>query len=110
MAKRLILLLLVAAGFAVLSAGQLCAQDEATEASPKETADTPKDVPKEEVAEPEAQAGGTVARYITVTNPAGELVFSRIRNALVELQHQADEEDRDTILILEIERGSSTFG
>jgi membrane-bound serine protease (ClpP class) len=110
MAKRLILLLLVAAGFVALSAGQLSAQDEATEASPKETADTPKDVPKEEVAEPEAQAGGTVARYITVTNPAGELVFSRIRNALVELQHKADEEDRDTILILEIERGSSTFG
>lgn len=57
-----------------------------------------------------SSAPDTVARYITVTNPAGELVFTRVRNALVELQHQAELEDRDAILILEIERGTSTFG
>ena len=111
MTKRIILLLLVTAGFAALSTGQLRAQDEAAEASPKEIDDAPKaNAAEKEAAEPSSEAGGTVARYITVTNPAGELVFSRIRNAMVELQHQADEEDRDTILILEIERGSSTFG
>jgi membrane-bound serine protease (ClpP class) len=110
MAKRIILQLLVVAGFAALSAAPLRAQDEAAEEAPTETVDATKDATGEESAEPEKPSGGPVARYITVTNPAGELVFSRVRNALVELQHQAELEDRDNILILEIERGSSTFG
>ena len=106
MMNRIIVLLLMAAGFAAFSAGVLYAQDEATEEAPKEVDRTP----AEEIAEPKSATDGPVARYITVTNPAGELVFSRVRNALVELQHQAELEDRDTILILEIERGTSTFG
>ena len=110
MAKRIILLFLVTAGFAVFSAGVSFSQDEVSEEAPKETVTDLKEASKEEPTEPQPKPDGPVARYITVTNPAGEVVFSRVRNALVELQHQAELEDRDTILILEIERGSSTFG
>ncbi|MGZ0163724.1 MAG: NfeD family protein [Planctomycetales bacterium] len=110
MTKRIILQLLVAAGFAALSAAPLRAQDETAEEAPKETVDAPKDASEQDPVEPEQTSDGPVARYITVTNPAGELVFSRVRNALIELQHQAELEDRDNILILEIETGSSTFG
>ena len=106
MAKRIILLLLVTAGFAAFPKDSLYAQDEVAEEAPKEDVAQP----DEKTVEPEKPAEGPVARYVTVTNPAGELVFSRVRNALVELQHQAELEDRDNILILEIERGSSTFG
>ena len=110
MAKRIILLFLVTTGFAVFSAGVSFSQDEVSEEAPKETVTDLKEASKEEPTEPQPKPDGPVARYITVTNPAGEVVFSRVRNALVELQHQAELEDRDTILILEIERGSSTFG
>jgi len=53
---------------------------------------------------------GPVARCITVTNPASEVVFTRVRNALVKLQNQAVQEDRDAVLVLELERGTSMFG
>jgi membrane-bound serine protease (ClpP class) len=53
---------------------------------------------------------GPVARYITVTNPVDSVIFARVRNALVALQKQADQEDRDAILILELDRGTSMFG
>lgn len=110
MTKRIVLPLLVAVGFAALSAAPLRAQDETAEEAPAKTVDATTDASEQDQAEPEQTSDGPVARYITVTNPAGELVFSRVRNALVELQHQAELEDRDNILILEIETGSSTFG
>lgn len=110
MTKRIVFPLLVAAGLAALSAAPLRAQDGTAEEPPKETVDATKDASEQESVESDQRSDGPVARYITVTNPAGELVFSRVRNALVELQHQAELEDRDNILILEIETGSSTFG
>lgn len=62
-----------------------------------------------------AEAAGTdrrnaVARYITVRGPVNESLFTRVRNTLVKLQHQAEREDRDAILILEIQPGISMFG
>lgn len=110
MTKRFVLPLLVAAGFAALSAGPLRAQGEPAEETPEEKVDATTDSSEQAPSRPEQTSDGPVARYITVTNPAGELVFSRVRSALVELQHQAELEDRDNILILEIETGSSTFG
>lgn len=110
MTKRIIVPLLIAAGFAALFAAPVRAQDEVAEEAPKETGEAVKAASEDEPTEPKISSDGPVARYITVTNPAGELVFSRVRNALVELQHQAELEDRENILILEIETGSSTFG
>lgn len=107
MAKRIIFLLWAIAGFSIYPADGLLAQSGDTEEPAKQSVSS--DTEKTKPDKPSA-ATGPVARYITVTNPAGELVFTRVRNALVELQHQAELEDRDTILILEIERGTSTFG
>ncbi len=110
MTKRIILQLLLAAGVAALFTGISYSQDEVADDAPQKSVDKQDDESTKVPAETELPTSGPVARYITVTNPAGELVFSRVRNALVELQHQAEQEDRDNILILEIERGSSTFG
>ncbi len=57
-----------------------------------------------------ATAKHPLARYITVTNPVNEVMFTRVRNVLVALQHQAEQEDRAAVLVLELERGTSTFG
>lgn len=58
----------------------------------------------------EERPAGPVARYVTVTHPVNETIFTRVRNSLVKLQNIAEQEDRDAVLILEIERGTSTFG
>ncbi|NQV29194.1 MAG: hypothetical protein HQ518_32980 [Rhodopirellula sp.] len=113
MTKRLILLLLVIAGPRAFPTDAAYCQDatsEKIEEPSKETTAAPAEPQPETDAQPQKPPSGLIARYITVTNPAGELVYARVRNALVELQRQAEHEDRDTILILEIERGSSTFG
>ena len=106
MTTRINHLLFVIAAVVAFPAMSVFAQD----ASPEKTPEQAATAPDEPTVEPEKATSDLVARYITVTNPAGELIYSRVRNALVELQHQAELEDRDTILILEIERGSSTFG
>lgn len=106
MSERIVYLSLLMALFTTMPTDLLYAQEDTAEETPKETATEP-DEPK---AEPARPSGGPIARYITVTNPAGELVYTRVRNALVDLQHKAELEDRDTILILELERGTSTFG
>jgi membrane-bound serine protease (ClpP class) len=51
-----------------------------------------------------------VARYITVASPVNEAMFTRVRNSLVKLQHQAEQEQRDAILILDLQPGISMFG
>lgn len=116
MKNRLILLLpvivIACVCFGVLlPAASVYAQVAPAEEEPKEAAASAVDEKAVDAEEkPSSAEAGPLARYITVTNPAGELVFTRVRNALVELQHQAELEDRDTILILEIEVGSSTYG
>lgn len=73
-------------------------------------ADTKPDPAAKEETKKDARPAGPVARYITVSHPVNETVFTRVRNSLVKLQNIADQEDRDAFLILEIERGTSTFG
>ena len=51
-----------------------------------------------------------VAKYLTVTNPVTDTFYNRVRNSLVALQQQATQENRQAILILELERGRSIFG
>lgn len=109
MSLRILLILLAC----VCSAAprQLAAQDDPAEgANPVETeASEPESI--EPVPEPTDESErGPVARYVTVTNPVDNVIFSRVRNALVKLQHQAEKEDRYAILILEIERGTSMYG
>mgnify|MGYP005710042767 FL=1 len=94
-------LLLVAALLSVFPAS-VFAQEADKEKKPKEAA-ADEDGKK-------ARPAGPVARYITVSHPVNEQVFTRVRNSLVKLQNIADQEDRDAFLILEIERGTSTFG
>lgn len=66
--------------------------------------------PDDKAEKKEARPAGPVARYITVSHPVNETVFTRVRNALVKLQNIAEQEDRDAFLVLEIERGTSMFG
>lgn len=66
--------------------------------------------PAEKSAAKEERPAGPVARYITISHPVNEVIFTRVRNALVKLQNIADQEDREAYLILEIERGTSMFG
>jgi membrane-bound serine protease (ClpP class) len=58
----------------------------------------------------EPKESSPIAAYITVTHPVNERMFSRVRNTLLDLQNKAEQEERDAILILEIQRGSSMFG
>ncbi|MDA0282496.1 MAG: hypothetical protein O3B86_03990 [Planctomycetota bacterium] len=106
MSKQLLFLSLLMASLGLFPTGRSYAQEVSTDEASTEAAIAPEETkPK-----PDTTSAGPLARYITVTNPAGEVVFSRIRNSLVELQRQAELDDRDSILILEIERGSSSFG
>ena len=51
-----------------------------------------------------------IAKSLTINNPVNDVTFTRVRNALVALQQQAEQEDRQAILLLELERGTSMFG
>lgn len=51
-----------------------------------------------------------LAKYVTVTSPINDLVFARVTNAAIGLQHLAERQDRQAILVLEIGRGTSKFG
>jgi len=66
--------------------------------------------PEEDNTDREKRPAGPVATYLTITQPIAESAFTRVRNSLVKLQNIAEQEDRDVFLILEIERGTSTFG
>lgn len=90
---------------------QLLAQDNPTENGThiiEAKAPTPEDGQTEQPA-PDAKQVGRIVRYVEM-NPVDDGVFTRIRNTLVTLQRQAEEEQRESVLILEIARGTSTFG
>ncbi|MHC4875686.1 MAG: NfeD family protein [Planctomycetota bacterium] len=61
-------------------------------------------------ADAETEELDPVARYITVNSPVNQTLFTRIRNTLVKLQHQAELEQREAILILDLQPGISMFG
>ena len=51
-----------------------------------------------------------IGRFITVTSPIDDRMVGRLNNLALELQSQAIREDREALLVLEIEPGSSRFG
>jgi len=60
------------------------------------------------VAAQEAPAGARVpGRFVTVTSPVDDRMVSQVKNTVIALQNQAEREDRETVLVLEIEPGSS---
>jgi membrane-bound serine protease (ClpP class) len=59
-------------------------------------------------AEPKA-AEPPLAKYLTVTSPVDDLVFGRVKNAVLNLESQAQQQHRRAILILEITHGTTPF-
>ena len=51
-----------------------------------------------------------IGRFITVTSPIDDRMVGRLNNLALELQSQAIRENREALLVLEIEPGSSRFG
>ncbi len=49
-------------------------------------------------------------RFVTITSPIDDQMVSEVTNLALKLQSQAEREDREAILLLEIEPGSSRFG
>lgn len=50
-----------------------------------------------------------LGQFLTVTSPVDDAVFNRISTNALKLQHEAGQEDRPAILILQIEPGTSQF-
>lgn len=63
----------------------------------------------QDAAAPQA-AKRPIGRFITVSSPIDDRMVSQLNNLALELQAQAEREDRDAVLVLEIEPGSSRFG
>ena len=51
-----------------------------------------------------------IGQFVSLTSPINELQVARVGNLAVELQAQAEREDKEAVLVLEIPPGSSTFG
>ena len=51
-----------------------------------------------------------IGQFLTVTSPLNDQMVSELTNLATELQAQATRENRDAILVLEIEPGTSGFG
>lgn len=51
-----------------------------------------------------------LGRFLTLTSPIDDRMVSELNNLALELQSQATREDREAVLVLEIEPGSSRFG
>ncbi len=51
-----------------------------------------------------------LGRFLTVTSPLDDRMVSELTNLALEMQAQANREDREAILVLEIQPGSSGFG
>lgn len=113
----------------VLTAGPpAAAQDQAPPAAAEQPAVDRGKAPQSEPAQPPAEvapaevpaakapaekvpeAKTPVARYLTILNPVNDLTLSRVRNALVNLQQQAEQDGREVLLILELEPGTSSYG
>jgi len=50
-----------------------------------------------------------IGKFITVTSPVDDVLFGRVMNVALNLQRQAQQEQRKAILVLEITPGSSPF-
>src|SRR5580700_10421440 len=50
-----------------------------------------------------------LGKYITVTSPVDDLVFGRVKNAVLNLESQAQQQHRKAVLILEITHGTTPF-
>ncbi|MFM9959708.1 MAG: NfeD family protein [Planctomycetaceae bacterium] len=57
-----------------------------------------------------AAAKSPLASYLRVGSPVSDAVQAKVLNAARKLQHQADQEGRPAVLILEIGPGTSKFG
>lgn len=51
-----------------------------------------------------------IGRFLTLTTPINESQIARVGNLAIELQAQAEREDKEAVLVLEIPPGSSSFG
>ncbi|APZ92559.1 SDH family Clp fold serine proteinase [Fuerstiella marisgermanici] len=51
-----------------------------------------------------------MGQFVSLTSPINEIQVARVGNLAVELQAQAEREDKEAVLVLEIPAGSSTFG
>ena len=51
-----------------------------------------------------------IGQFLTVTSPLNDQMVSELTNLAIELQAQAVRENRDALLVLEIEPGTSGFG
>jgi membrane-bound serine protease (ClpP class) len=58
---------------------------------------------------PPKPAEPPLAKYLTVTSPVDDLVFGRVKNAVLNLESQAQQQHRRAILILEITHGTTPF-
>lgn len=50
-----------------------------------------------------------LGQFLTVSSPVDDAVFNRISTTALKLQHEAGQEDRPAVLILQIEPGTSQF-
>ncbi|MEZ6060509.1 MAG: NfeD family protein [Planctomycetaceae bacterium] len=51
-----------------------------------------------------------VGQFVTLTSPISDTQVARVTNLAVQLQTQAEKEDREAVLVVEIPSGSSRFG
>ena len=58
---------------------------------------------------PQKPAEPSLGKYITVTSPVDDLVFGRVKNAVLNLESQAQQQHRRAVLILEITHGTTPF-
>ena len=56
------------------------------------------------------EAVQTSGKFITVTSPIDDTMSSRIHNLALELQNDAEKEDREVVMVLEISPGTSSYG
>ncbi|MCX7393328.1 MAG: hypothetical protein NTW75_04300 [Planctomycetales bacterium] len=50
-----------------------------------------------------------IGRFVTVTSPINDTVFTQVTNAAIKLQNESLQDGRPTILVLQIESGTSQF-
>jgi membrane-bound serine protease (ClpP class) len=58
-------------------------------------------------AQPPQNGAKVPGRFLTVTSPIDDRMVSQAKNTVIALQKQAEREDRETVLVLEIEPGTS---
>ncbi len=51
-----------------------------------------------------------IGQFVSLTSPINELQVARVGNLALEMQAQAERENKEAVLVLEIPPGSSTFG